>query len=95
MEGKKKTGGRNDIRPRVKLSQGTYVGTHRPPTEARPRGFDVFLGIPYALSTGGEGRLRAARPVFVPENENNPAPGVSGHELELLTVSVLPHCYLA
>ena len=49
--------------PRVKLDQGTCVGRHYPPAPGRPRGLDIYLGIPYALSTAGEHRFRPARPI--------------------------------
>ena len=51
------------MEPRVNLRQGTYVGRHHPPTPTQPRGLDVFLGIPYALSTAGENRFRPASPI--------------------------------
>ena len=51
------------MEPRVKLEQGTYRGRHYPPTSDRPKGLDIFLGIPYALTTGGEHRFRPARPI--------------------------------
>ena len=53
------------MEPRVKLEQGTYKGRHYPPTPDRPKGLDIYLGIPYALSTAGEHRFRPARPVPV------------------------------
>lgn len=53
------------MEPSVKLAQGTYRGRHYPPTPDRPKGLDVYLGIPYALSTGGENRFRPARPIPV------------------------------
>lgn len=51
------------MEPTVSLRQGTYVGRHHPRTPTQPRGLDIFLGIPYALSTGGEHRFRPARPI--------------------------------
>lgn len=47
----------------MSLRQGTYLGRHHPPTPTQPRGLDVFLGIPYALSTAGETRFLPARPI--------------------------------
>lgn len=53
------------MEPRVKLEQGTYKGRHYPPTPDRPKALDIYLGIPYALSTAGEDRFRPARPIPV------------------------------
>lgn len=53
------------MEPRVKLEQGTYKGRHYPSTPEQPKSLDIYLGIPYALSTGGENRFRPARPIPV------------------------------
>jgi acetylcholinesterase len=47
-------------RPSVTLRQGSYLGEI---SKQEPQSIEQFLGIPYALSTGGERRFRPPVPV--------------------------------
>ena len=48
-------------RPRVTLTQGTFIGVQL--CEDLPRPIDAFLGVPYALPPTGDRRFRLAVPV--------------------------------
>ncbi|KAG9234308.1 cholinesterase [Amylocarpus encephaloides] len=51
-------------RPRVTIRQGTIIGSKTvDPTLKFPQALDRFLGVPYAMSTGGNNRFRPAVPV--------------------------------
>lgn len=57
-------------RPRVTLRQGTIVGYRSDTGQGRyPQFLDQFLGVPYALSTAGEGRFRPPVPVGASDEE--------------------------
>ena len=53
-------------RPRVKVRQGTVVGTTF--RDGLPQPVEVFRGIPYALPPVGDRRFRRAQPI--PDSDN-------------------------